>query len=218
MSIGAGNPLMNSSPTRGIGRGAGWEKLFWLLFQQTTNPIAVVDENRRFVDVNHASLEMLGRSRGELIGTSVIDVIDPNEHSESTTQWEEFLRLGEYEVRRTFVRGDGTRISRSLTARLATVGGRRLAVYVIVPQNLSLTRPPAGEASDTPLTDREREIVTLIALGRGTRDIAEELYISRETVRTHVRNAMGKLDVHTRAQLVAVVMSTESAIDLLRLE
>jgi DNA-binding CsgD family transcriptional regulator len=37
-------------------------------------------------------------------------------------------------------------------------------------------------------------------------DIAEELSISPETVRTHVRNAMAKLDVHTRAELVAVAL------------
>jgi DNA-binding NarL/FixJ family response regulator len=47
----------------------------------------------------------------------------------------------------------------------------------------------------------------LIARGLETGGIAEELTISVDTVRTHVRNAMAKLDAHTRAQLVAVVMS-----------
>jgi DNA-binding NarL/FixJ family response regulator len=68
------------------------------------------------------------------------------------------------------------------------------------------------------LTPREREIVTLIALGLETIKIAEQLHISPETVRTHVRNAMSKLGVHTRAELVAVVMSNQSAMDLLLLE
>jgi DNA-binding NarL/FixJ family response regulator len=57
-----------------------------------------------------------------------------------------------------------------------------------------------------PLTERERQVITLIALGRGTRAIASELYISPATVRTHVRNAMSKLGAHTRAQLVAAAL------------
>ena len=55
-------------------------------------------------------------------------------------------------------------------------------------------------------------MVTLIALGHETAQIAQELHISVETVRTHVRNAMSKLGAHTRAQLVAVVLTTEQAV------
>ena len=49
-------------------------------------------------------------------------------------------------------------------------------------------------------------------MGLDTGDIAAELHISPETVRTHVRNAMGKLGVHTRAQLVAVVLCGEQTL------
>jgi len=72
------------------------------------------------------------------------------------------------------------------------------------------TRASVGaDGSEVPveLTEREREVVVLIALGLETGGIAEELTISVDTVRTHVRNAMAKLGAHTRAQLVAVVMS-----------
>jgi DNA-binding NarL/FixJ family response regulator len=62
------------------------------------------------------------------------------------------------------------------------------------------------------LTERESEVVTLIAMGLDTGDIAAELHISPETVRTHVRNAMGKLGVHTRAQLVATVLCGEQTL------
>ena len=43
-------------------------------------------------------------------------------------------------------------------------------------------------------------------------EIAKVLNISSETVRTHVRNAMTKLGAHTRAQLVALVLSNERAV------
>ena len=68
------------------------------------------------------------------------------------------------------------------------------------------------EASQLSLTKREREVVRLIALGRATGEIAMVLNISSETVRTHVRNAMTKLGAHTRAQLVALVLSNERAV------
>ncbi len=54
-------------------------------------------------------------------------------------------------------------------------------------------------------------MVALIALGQETREIAATLSVSPETVRTHVRNSMSKLGVHTRARLVAVIMSGEKA-------
>jgi DNA-binding CsgD family transcriptional regulator len=67
-------------------------------------------------------------------------------------------------------------------------------------------------SGELPLTEREREVVTLIALGRETAQIAEELHISPETVRTHVRNAMSRLGAHTRAQLVAMVLCSDHAV------
>lgn len=52
------------------------------------------------------------------------------------------------------------------------------------------------------LTEREREIVALVAEGLNNDEIAEELYISPATARTHVSRAMTKLAARDRAQLV----------------
>ena len=62
-------------------------------------------------------------------------------------------------------------------------------------------RPPAGSALPD-LTDREREVVTLVAEGLSNTDIASTLFLSPHTVKTHVNRAMTKLDVRDRAQLV----------------
>lgn len=71
------------------------------------------------------------------------------------------------------------------------------------------SRPRAGmskgsRARETirSLTDREREILMLIARGLTNEEIAGELIISPATVKTHVARIMGKLDAHDRAQLV----------------
>ena len=51
-----------------------------------------------------------------------------------------------------------------------------------------------------PLTDREREVLKLIGKGKGNSGIAEELYISNNTVKTHVSNIFQKLGVKSRTQ------------------
>jgi DNA-binding NarL/FixJ family response regulator len=53
------------------------------------------------------------------------------------------------------------------------------------------------------LTQREREVLRLLADGFANADIGRQLYISPETVRTHIRKAMAKLDAETRTQAVA---------------
>ena len=60
------------------------------------------------------------------------------------------------------------------------------------------------------LTAREREILELLARGQSNDEIAQQLYLSRATVKTHVGNVFMKLDLRDRAQ--AVVFAYESGI------
>jgi DNA-binding NarL/FixJ family response regulator len=53
------------------------------------------------------------------------------------------------------------------------------------------------------LTEREREILQLLAEGLRNDGIAERLFISPQTVQTHVRNILGKLRVHSKLEAVA---------------
>ena len=58
------------------------------------------------------------------------------------------------------------------------------------------------------LTDREREILMLVARGLSNDEIAEELFISPATVKTHLARIMAKTDAHDRAQLVVFAYET----------
>lgn len=56
------------------------------------------------------------------------------------------------------------------------------------------------------LTQRERDVLRLLADGHSNEEIGKRLFISPETVRTHVRKAMAKLDADTRTQAVATAL------------
>jgi DNA-binding NarL/FixJ family response regulator len=56
------------------------------------------------------------------------------------------------------------------------------------------------------LTQREREVLRLLADGHANEEIGKRLHISPETVRTHVRKAMAKLEADTRTQAVAIAL------------
>jgi DNA-binding NarL/FixJ family response regulator len=63
--------------------------------------------------------------------------------------------------------------------------------------------PPSSSRLDS-ITAREREIVALVAQALSNDEIAERLFLSPATVKTHVNRAMTKLDVRDRAQLVVL--------------
>ena len=77
-----------------------------------------------------------------------------------------------------------------------------------------LRREPRLQGSDatTELTDRETVVLRLIAAGLGNHEIADQLYISENTVKNHVSNILVKLDVDNRVQ-AAVRAIIEGLID-----
>jgi DNA-binding NarL/FixJ family response regulator len=56
------------------------------------------------------------------------------------------------------------------------------------------------------LTPRERDVLRLLADGLSNEEVGKSLFISRETVRTHLRKAMAKLDADTRTEAVATAL------------
>jgi DNA-binding NarL/FixJ family response regulator len=81
-------------------------------------------------------------------------------------------------------------LSPSITKRLIGEFARRPAAY----------RPSPAVLDE--LTDREREVLGLIALGLSNREIAEKLFLSEGTVKTHIKRIFFKLDLRDRTQAV----------------
>jgi DNA-binding NarL/FixJ family response regulator len=93
-----------------------------------------------------------------------------------------------------------------------------IARYVLPPAPAPAPGQPAGGEGGAGrqavpprlahLTDREREVLLLVARGRANAEIASDLVISPHTAKTHVNRVMTKLDAHDRAQLVIVAYET----------
>jgi DNA-binding NarL/FixJ family response regulator len=85
--------------------------------------------------------------------------------------------------------------------RMVAEGG----TYVDAGLSTILTAPEATDRLHA-LTKREREILRLLSDGMRNEQVARKLSISPLTVRTHVKNAMGKLEADTRTQAVATAL------------
>src|SRR6478672_8467644 len=57
-----------------------------------------------------------------------------------------------------------------------------------------------------PVSGREREIISLLAEGLTGDEVAERLFLSAETVKTHIRNAMAKLEARNRVHAIAIAL------------
>ncbi|GAA3426156.1 response regulator [Streptosporangium sandarakinum] len=81
-------------------------------------------------------------------------------------------------------------VTRRLISEFARVGPRR----------------PRARPAD--ITERETEVLTLIAQGRSNQEIAEQLVVSEQTVKTHVGRILAKLDLRDRAQAIVYAYET----------
>lgn len=55
---------------------------------------------------------------------------------------------------------------------------------------------------NSPLTNRETEVLELLAQGKSYSGIAQQLYVDKETIRTHIKNIYWKLEVHSKAEAI----------------
>jgi DNA-binding CsgD family transcriptional regulator len=187
---------------------------FWPLFAQSRIPMALIGRDRLYVEVNDAVVDVYKVPREELLGTfagrTAID--DP---AVGDAQWEQLVSTNSLYGERLISFGTRQQMRVNYAAHTLTVNDHWLALFVslsarIEPDGAELIGAPRIESSNghaTKLTDREREVVSLVALGSTTRRIATDLSLSPDTIRSHVRNAMAKTGAHTRAQLVALLLA-----------
>jgi PAS domain S-box-containing protein len=176
--------------------------------------MALVDSSRCLVDVNGAWLKLLGYRREQIVGRPMYDfVVDGPQYS--TAEWNSLLATNSFTGEGNLRSADGTTVAVQYAATMEVVTGRKLVLIVSLTSSRwgpRFRRGAPAERRPQVLSAREREIVRLVALGNTGPEIADELRISHDTVRTHVRNAMEKASARSRAHLVAKALGEGMAL------
>lgn len=189
-------------------------------FHRSTHPMLIADSQRRWVTANSAACELLGIAPTEVAWRSLDQFTLPSARGRLEAQWAAFLTSGAAEGWYRLYVPDRGSVAVEFSAVAHVQPGRHLLLF-IAPHEFSLEQErSAGARGDAwapvatgvgdraQLTKREREVITLIAAGGQGGDIAGRLFLSPETVKSHVQNAMGKLGAHTRAHAVAIALVT----------
>ena len=192
----------------------GWSALFTTAFKQSKNPMALVSDERRLVDVNPAFVRLLGRARDQVIGVHLWDFVAGGPIF-TPAQWNAALAAQRFHGEAELLCADGRRIGVQWAGATEVATGQRLVLFVAISTSRwggSFRRTVTIEGNRGELSARELEIVRLIADGESGPEIAAELHIAHDTVRTHVRNAMKKVGARSRAHLVAKVLGEGHAL------
>jgi DNA-binding CsgD family transcriptional regulator len=185
-----------------------WPALFEAAFRLSASPMLLLDQDHVILDVNAACEVTFQRPRSEVIGKPGDPLVALGSRKLLAQVWKVLARDGRVTCKLDWIRGDG-RLTNVDFACVNTNLGRRGVVLCVVLETrlrpLRFTEDGAGEGEA--LTLREIEVVSHIAMGRRIHEIADLLFISPTTARTHARNAMRKLGARSQAQLVAIAVA-----------
>lgn len=204
------------------------------LFEALTHspdPVFVTDRQGRIVFWNASARQLLGHTADEAVGKSCCELLAGcdafgNHYCSPTCPILRMATRGEvvhqFELR---LRARDDRFVRVGLAVLQLKGGSPgdfLLAHILRPieeprwhfareAEQQESPPPAiaaardsADARVRKLTGREVEILGMLAAGRTTPEIAERLHISRVTARNHIQNILNKLEIHSKAEAVAI--------------
>lgn len=188
---------------------SGWAALFRDAFNQSRNAMVLLDDERRHVEVNGAYVQLLGYRPSELIGRPVRD-FRADGATISADRWHSALRHRQFTGMIELRRADGSLVTVEFAGHPEIVTGQQLVLFValrVARGGRLLQADSSGTEGHPELSPRELDVVKLLALGYSGPEVAEELRIAHNTVRTHTRNAMTKMGARSRAQLVAMSLA-----------
>ena len=174
-------------------------------FDGSLLPMLVADDERRYVDANRAACLLLRSTLERVVELRIDDLTPPEFRGGAVEQlWQEFLREGSQSGTFELLMPDGARMLIDYSATANVEPGRHLSVLSIPTRDEQAERRTTEGSPSRSLTEREREVLALVAMGERSAGIASALNISSATVETHIRHCMAKLDAKNRAHAVTL--------------
>jgi len=173
-----------------------------VVFEHTANAMFILDDDRAYVDCNPAAERLLECSRDQIIGSCADEFIAVEGRDRIPEAWVQFLRVGYCagSVKRLTAKSRCVACDYSATANF--IPGLHLSISTEAKE--SPLPPCKTEVPVKRLSHREREVLSRIALGKQGPQIATELCISADTVRTHVQHILLKLGAQTRPHAILI--------------
>jgi PAS domain S-box-containing protein len=160
-------------------------------------PSYVIDRHGIIRWVNPAGRRLVGDVRGRQF-TSVVSAEETRRAKEAFARKISGIeKHSDYEL--VLMDADGDRVSVEISSVPLYSGHRIVGVFGQV-VDVDDDEPPSSHPH---LTQRQTEVLRLLERGRSTDQIAQELHLSTETVRNHVRHLLRALGVHSRLEAVA---------------
>jgi PAS domain S-box-containing protein len=164
--------------------------------QNVTVPSYVIDKSGVISWVNPATMKLIGDVRGRHF-TSVVAPEDTRRARESFTR-KILGAASATDTEAALMRADRSRVNVEVCAVPLKSGDRIIGVFGQVIEHEGPTGAPHPD-----LTPRQAEVLRLLEQGRSTKQIAQELHVSTETVKNHVRHVLRALGVNSRLEAVA---------------
>jgi len=162
-------------------------------------PAYVIDRHGIIRYLNPAARKLVGGVRGR----QMTSVLAPEERRRGREIFTRNL-MGPprgSDNRAVFLAADGERITMEVSGVPLEGGGHVIGVFGQVKEVEENPPPPPPHPR---LTPRQTEVLRLLEQGHSTNQIAQELHLSIETVRNHIRHILKALNVHSRLEAVAV--------------
>ena len=165
--------------------------------------MVIADDERHYVAINPAACLLLRLPEADALQLSIDDLTPPEARPLVDEMWAAFLSEGTQRGTFELQMPDGPRVAVEYSATAHVQPGRHLSILMFPPSPESELEPTASPAAER-LSDREREVLNMVAMGMGSTGIAAALGLSTHTVETHVRHCLAKLGARNRAHAIAL--------------
>lgn len=187
----------------------GQARQLWRVFENSRVPMTMADSQRRHLAANAPARLFFRLTLADVLERRIDDLTPPDKMPLLYERWARLMGAGSVAGPYDICLPDGSELSIVYNAVANALPGQHLIVFAPADwpdDELIDIHDGPTEAPSRAISQREREVLHLIAAGADRQEIAHELTISVATVRTHVRNILRKLSARNRAHAISLAM------------